>query len=320
MTFSQVLYEYAWWIFTSYCMFRMSKCLYVLAMSFYGHFLTTPYDLTPLLDKWTVVTGCTDGIGKAYIEELAEARGVRKFYLIARNEKKVNQFAQELKDRYNCEIKIAIFDFAEDDFSKLPKELKEIEVGILVNCVGIAPEKVGNFLELPEGLPSKILRVNLMSCMKMIELILPGMLKRDQGIIVNVASMTGWRPLPYMSTYPASKAAISFYSDTLADEFAHTNVKINCLIPLLVATKIASYDSTEANDIFVIKTKTFAKYAVRLIGNFRLSTGCVFHDIQVAFGALVSFWGFKQIFVPLVMLGVHKKRVDDYHRKLHKGQ
>ena len=42
------------------------------------------------------MTGCTDGIGKAYIEELAEARGVKKFYLIARNEKKLNQFVQEL--------------------------------------------------------------------------------------------------------------------------------------------------------------------------------------------------------------------------------
>lgn len=116
----------------------------------------------------------------------------------------------------------------------------------------------------------------------MTELILPGMLKRDQGVIVNIASMTGWRPLPYMSTYPASKAGISFYSDCLADEFAHTNVKIQCLIPLLVATKIASYDSHEANDIFVVKAETFARYAVNIIGNFRLSTGCFPHDMQVS--------------------------------------
>jgi short-subunit dehydrogenase len=85
-----------------------------------------------------------------------------------------------------------------------------------------------------------------------------------------------------MSTYPASKAAISFYSDTLADEFSHTNVKIQCLIPLLVATKIASYENHEANDIFVVKSETFAKYAVNIIGRFRLSTGCFAHDMQVS--------------------------------------
>uniref|UniRef100_A0AC34Q2D3 Uncharacterized protein n=1 Tax=Panagrolaimus sp. JU765 TaxID=591449 RepID=A0AC34Q2D3_9BILA len=310
------IYQIIWWFLSSYCVFRLSKCLYVLIRSFYAHFLSTPFDLTPYLEKWTVVTGCTDGIGRAYIEELAKTRGIRKFYLIARSEKKLSKLSQELKEKFGCQIKTAIFDFSSDDYSKLPEELTTLDIGILVNCVGIAPEQVGNFSELPEGLASKILRVNLMSCIKMMELILPGMLRRDQGIIVNMASMTGWRPLPYMSTYPASKAAIAFYSDTLADEFAHTNVKVECLIPLLVATKIASYDSEEANDIFVVKKETYARAAVRLIGNYRLSTGCVIHDIQIALGTLISFWGFKQLFVPFVMLGVHKKRVSEYQQRL----
>lgn len=118
-----------------------------------------------------------------------------------------------------------------------------------------------------------------------------------------------------MSTYPASKAAISFYSDTLADEFAHTNVHVQCLIPLLVATKIAFYEREEANDIWVIDPDTYARYAVNIIGRFRLSTGCFFHDVQIAFGTLISFWLFKQLFVPIVMLGVHKKRCADFASK-----
>jgi short-subunit dehydrogenase len=137
-----------------------------------------------------------------------------------------------------------------------------------------------------------------------------------------------------MSTYPASKAGISFYSDCLADEFAHTNVKFQCLIPLLVATKMASYESSEANDIFVVKSETFARYAVNIIGKFRLSTGCFPHDMQVsdsvwgffkltfqiAFGTFLSFSVFKSLFVPLVLLGVHKKRVYDYQTKLARSQ
>jgi short-subunit dehydrogenase len=97
-----------------------------------------------------------------------------------------------------------------------------------------------------------------------------------------------------MSTYPASKAAISFYSDTLADEFGHTNVKIQCLIPLLVATNLASYNSNEANDIFVVKANTFARYAVNIIGRFRLSTGCFAHDMQVSLDLIATV--FKQLF------------------------
>jgi short-subunit dehydrogenase len=49
---------------------------------------------------------------------------------------------------------------------------------------------VANLVELPQGLPSKILRVNLLSCVKMIELIVPGMVRRNQGIVVNIASIT----------------------------------------------------------------------------------------------------------------------------------
>jgi len=291
------------------------KFLYIFTNSIYGHFFSTPLDLTPYLSSWTVVTGCTDGIGRAYVEELARARGVRRFYLIGRNAGKLERVKREMTEAYEgCEIRTAVFDFEKDDFDKLPKELGELNVGILINCAGIAPERVGNFSELPQGLASKIFRVNLMSNIKMIETVLPGMLRRDLGIVVNIASMTGWRPLPYMSSYPASKAAISFFSDSLADEFGDgkTNVHVQCLIPLLVATKIASYDASEANNIWVVDVKTFARQAVRLIGNYRISTGCFPHDMQIAFGTLLSFSVFKQLFVPLVLLGVHRKRVERF--------
>jgi 17beta-estradiol 17-dehydrogenase / very-long-chain 3-oxoacyl-CoA reductase len=315
------LAAWAWWFVGSYLTFRLMKFLYIVSRSIYGHFFSTPLDLGPYLDSWTVVTGCTDGIGRAYVDELARARGVRKFYLIGRSLAKLERVKKEMEEKYGCEIKTATFDFEHDEYNDLPSELQELPVGILINCAGIAPERVANFAELPVGLPSKILRVNLMSNVKMTELILPGMLKRNQGIIVNIASVTGWRPLPYMSTYPASKAAISFFSDALYDEFTlwgRTNIRIQCLIPLLVATKIASYEASEANDIWVVDVRTFARQAVNIIGNYRISTGCFLHDMQIAFGQLISFWFFKQLFVPFVLLGIHRKRVDRYQESLRK--
>uniref|UniRef100_A0A915DNT9 Uncharacterized protein n=1 Tax=Ditylenchus dipsaci TaxID=166011 RepID=A0A915DNT9_9BILA len=236
--FTLILYQLEY----SYITFRILKFLNIVVRSVSGHFFSTALDLTPYKNTWTVVTGCTDGIGRAYVLELAKKRGIMKFYLIGRNQSKLDGISQELTDKYSCVVKTAQFDFENDSYDKLPAELAEIPVGILINCVGIAPERVANFAELPAGLPSKILRVNLMSAVKMIELVLPGMLKRDLGIVVSVASITGWRPLPYLSTYPASKAALSFFSDSLADEFGSTNVKFQCLIPFLVATKMASYE------------------------------------------------------------------------------
>lgn len=60
----------------------------------------------------------------------------------------------------------------------------------------------------------------------MLELVLPGMIKGDKGVVVNVSSFTCWRPMPYLSSYPASKAALSFLSDALSDEYRKSNVKI----------------------------------------------------------------------------------------------
>ncbi|CAI4220502.1 unnamed protein product [Auanema sp. JU1783] len=146
------------------------------------------------------------------------------------------------------------------------------------------------------------------------------MLKRDKGVVVNVSSMTGWRPLPYLSSYPASKAALSFFSDSLYDEFSKTNVKIQCLIPMLVATKVASYEESEANNIFVVTPENYAKQAVRAIGRWCIITGCFQHDVQIALGTILSFSIFKFFYVPLVMLGIHKKRVADYQENQKKKQ
>ncbi|KAI1732243.1 short chain dehydrogenase domain-containing protein [Ditylenchus destructor] len=310
------IWDWCIWLLKAYVAFRIMKALHIVVLSIYGHFFCKELDLEPYKASWTVVTGCTDGIGRAYVLELARKRGLRKFYLIGRNQTKLDSIAGELAEKHSCTVRTTKFDFESHSYEKLPAELSELPVGILINCAGIAPERVANFAELPEGLPSKILRVNLMSAVKMIELILPGMLKRDLGIVVTVSSITGWRPLPYLSTYPASKAALSFFSDSLADEFSTTNVKFQCLIPFLVATKIASYESEGADNILVVDPTTYARQAVHVIGQWRISTGCFLHDIQIAFGVLVGFSLFKTIFVPFGLLGIHKKRVDTYRSKI----
>ncbi|TMS36033.1 hypothetical protein L596_003300 [Steinernema carpocapsae] len=310
------LWELLVWLFSCYVVVRVGKCAIILIRGFIAHFLWPEHDLTPYLDKWTVVTGGTDGIGRCYIEELAAKRGVRKFYLLGRNPTKLDAVRKDLEEKYSCEVITKVFDFEKEDLEKLPEDLKTLDIGILINCAGMGPSQVADFSELPNNLPSTIYKVNLLSPTKMVELILPGMLERDCGIIVNFSSITGWRPLPYMSSYPSSKAALSFFTDTLAHEFhGKSKVKIQCLIPLLVATKIAHYDSDEANNIFVIDPQKYAAQAVHLIGIWSLATGCILHDVQVALGTLIGFPLFKAVFVPFVMLGIHKKRVAAYQAK-----
>uniref|UniRef100_A0A915AG81 Uncharacterized protein n=1 Tax=Parascaris univalens TaxID=6257 RepID=A0A915AG81_PARUN len=301
---------------TSYVVVRFLKFLFIIYKSVIMHYVWPQMDISDLQEMWTVVTGCTDGIGRAYVEELAKSRGMRKFFLIGRNAVKLAVVRKEMEERYAAQIRIHVFDLEKDDLDTLREVLEGLEVGILVNCAGIGPPLVANFMELPEGLPSKILRVNIVATVKLIEITMPGMIRRNKGIIVNVSSITCWRPLPYMSAYPASKAAMSFFSEALHDEFKHTNVHVQCLMPLLVLTKIASYSPDDEPSIFVISAKDYAKEAVRLLGNWSLATGCVKHDIEVAFSTLIGFWVFKKLFVPLGLLGVHRKRVAEYAKRM----
>ncbi|CAI4220353.1 unnamed protein product, partial [Auanema sp. JU1783] len=115
------------------------KCLYIIVKSIFVHWLTPIYSLDHLKDSWTVVSGGTDGIGRAYIEELAKERGIRNFYLLGRNPEKLKNVKDSLEKTYSATVKTAVFNFESSDYSTLPSELSEIEVGILVNCAGIAP-------------------------------------------------------------------------------------------------------------------------------------------------------------------------------------
>uniref|UniRef100_A0A914UGK9 Uncharacterized protein n=1 Tax=Plectus sambesii TaxID=2011161 RepID=A0A914UGK9_9BILA len=301
------IYAIIWAFISSYLVMRLYNGLWVIVRLIYLWYIRPKLDLSPYKNLWTVVTGGTDGIGKAYTIELAR-RGMRKFMLIGRNPSKLKNVADILKRDHKCEVETYVFDFANDDLKQLPKQLTEYEIGILVNCAGVAVEKIERLTEHEEGLASSILQVNLMSTVKMIELVMPGMVARDRGIVVNVASITGWRPLPYMSAYPASKAGVTFFSQALYEEYAKTNVKVQCLVPILVATKLASYDGKDADGYVVISPETYAKDAVDVIG-YRNCTGSKAHEVQIALLALFSFWLFKVLFVPLVLLTLHKNRM-----------
>uniref|UniRef100_A0AC35U782 Uncharacterized protein n=1 Tax=Rhabditophanes sp. KR3021 TaxID=114890 RepID=A0AC35U782_9BILA len=300
------------WIIGSYVTVRICRFLYIFLNSLYGHFISKPCDLSSYIGTWAVVTGGTDGIGRAYISELATAKGINKFFLIGRNEQKLRTVKKEMESQHKVVVEYFVFDFEKDNLNNLESNLKKLDIGILINCAGMGPSGVANMVELPAGEASKILQVNLMGTVKMTELVLPSMVKKDKGIIVNFASATSWRPLPYMSAYPASKAGVSFFTSSLIDEFKHTNVKIQLLIPLLVATKIAFYEKKESNNLLVIDPQEYVRQAVKTLGNYPLTTGCFQHDLQIALCTLVSFNLFKLVFVPFGMLRIHKNRSKNF--------
>nr|CAD7392663.1 unnamed protein product [Timema cristinae] len=229
-----------------------------------------------------VVTGSTDGIGKAYAYELAH-RGVN-IVLISRNIDKLNQVASEIKTNFNVETKVIAADFSKGQqvFNNIEIELKDIPVGILVNNVGRQYSYPMYLGEVPQQELWDILNINIGATTMMTRMLLPQMQQRKKGAIVNVSSGSELQPLPLMTVYAASKVFVKSFSDGLRFEYQDDGITVQHLSPLFVNTKMNAFSHRlQESSIFVPNATTYAHYAVNTLGKVNTTTGYWAHGIQV---------------------------------------
>ncbi|KAM7041478.1 very-long-chain 3-oxoacyl-CoA reductase [Acridotheres tristis] len=195
----------------------------------------------PALGAWAVVTGATDGIGKAYAEELAK-RGM-KVVLISRSKEKLDQVSTEIREKYKVETKVIVADFGErkDIYNGIKAGLEGLEIGVLVNNVGMSYAYPEYFLDIPEleKTIDKMVNINIMSVCEMTRLVLPGMLERSKGIILNIASASGMCPTPLLTLYSATKAFVDYFSQGLHAEYKSKGIIVQSVLPYYVATKMS---------------------------------------------------------------------------------
>ncbi|CAD5223307.1 unnamed protein product [Bursaphelenchus okinawaensis] len=253
----------------------------------YPYVIGTPKDLKKLAGaKWAVITGSTDGIGKAYAFELA-SKGF-DIVLVSRSEEKLAKVAEELKKQHqDVEVKTLTFDFSESDpkvyEEKLLKHLDDIEIGIFVNNVGQVIDYPAQLHEVAGGIQklSDILHINATSLTILSAYVLKQMNQRRSGIIVNVSSSAGLSPITYLNVYSASKKYVNWLSEILRREYSDSSVTIQTLVPFMVDTKMAAnfkYDNMP--EAFKPDAVKFVKSAVRTIGLVDETTGCLFHQVQ----------------------------------------
>ncbi|XP_050445244.1 inactive hydroxysteroid dehydrogenase-like protein 1 isoform X3 [Cataglyphis hispanica] len=239
-------------------------------------------DLRTTFGEWAVVTGSTDGIGKAYAKELAIRN--MNLILISRNLEKLESTKEEiLLINPKIEVKVITADFTEGEnaFIKIRSQLQNIPIGILVNNVGKQYEYPMYVGEVPEKELWDIINVNVGATTLMTRLVIGQMQKRGRGVIVNVSSGSEFQPLPLMTVYAATKAYVKSFSDALRAEYSRHGITVHHLSPLFVNTKMNAFSHRlQVSSIFVPDATTYAKNAIAILGKMDSSTGYWAHSIQ----------------------------------------
>ncbi|XP_078283760.1 hydroxysteroid (20-beta) dehydrogenase 2 isoform X2 [Rhinoraja longicauda] len=214
-------------------------------------------DLT-YFGEWAVVTGATSGIGKAYAHELAR-RGLN-IVLVSRSLEKLNATAKEIEQQQGKRTKIVQADFTSgtDIYGPIEAALKDLNIGILVNNVGKGYDELPcYFLGVPNVQKAiiDIMNCNALSVPMMTSIVLPQMLERKKGVVINISSEAGCHPHPLLTMYSATK----------------------CVMPLLVSTNLTH--EIESN-LFVKQADDYVREALNTVGITEQTRGCISHALQ----------------------------------------
>ncbi|XP_063896386.1 very-long-chain 3-oxoacyl-CoA reductase isoform X1 [Helicoverpa armigera] len=228
--------------------------------------------------KWALVTGCTDGIGKEYARQLA-ARGC-DIVLVSRSIDKLKATAQEIEKEFNVSTKIIQVDFCGGDeiYSTIEKEIAGLEIGTLVNNVGVSYSYPEYFLDIPDGdnLIQTLLKANVVSVTRMTRLVLPQMVQRKKGVLINIGSLSTDIPCPMLSVYAATKAYVDKFTEGLEMEYGKKGIIIQCVLPGFVCSNMSGI---RKSTLLAPSAKVFVNSAIDLVGIARKTTGYFPHVI-----------------------------------------
>lgn len=181
-------------------------------------------------DRWALITGASSGIGAEFARRLA-ARGMH-LVLTARRKHLLETLADDLHTRHGTKTEIIAADLSDpSEPQRLCEAIaaKGIPIELLVNNAGFG--WVGTVDETDVARMRSLVQLNIASMTELTFRLLPPMLERGHGGIINVSSVAGFQPVAYMPTYSASKAFVLHFSEALWAECRDRGVTVTALCP-----------------------------------------------------------------------------------------
>ncbi|KAG0501045.1 hypothetical protein HPP92_001117 [Vanilla planifolia] len=258
----------------------------------YTTFLRPQKDLKLVYGPWAVVTGATDGIGRAIAVELAY-HGMH-LVLVGRSPSKLKKASEDiLAECKETKIRTVVWDHADGSGGEelLRRAIAGVEVGVAVNCAGATHPSAAFFHEVEDMVWDAVVRVNAEGTSLVARVVIPAMVQRGRGAVVNIgsASSVAFPSFPFFAVYAATKAYVFQLSRSLHAEYSHMGIDVQCQIPFYVATKMVSI---EKPSVFVPSPAQYAKAAIRCIGYEPLCTPYWSHAVQ---------WGLLSLLPDLVL-------------------
>ncbi|MBG6186069.1 3-ketoacyl-ACP reductase [Flavobacterium petrolei] len=217
--------------------------------------------MTDLKNKNALITGAGKGIGKAIALALAK-EGVN-IILVARTQEEIDSVAAKVRSLRVKALAITA-DVADINSVNAAVEKALAEFGtidILINNAGIAA--FGKFLELEPTDWERIIQVNLMGTYYVTRAVLPNMIERQTGDIINISSTAGLSGNALTSAYSASKFAVLGLTESLMQEVRKHNIRVTALTPSTVATDMAKeLKLTDGNPETVMQAEDMAELII----------------------------------------------------------
>ena len=186
--------------------------------------------------------------------------------LISRTESKLKDVQKEISEKYSgVEVKYIVCDYSKFDKKaqdKVAKAVKDLEVGVLINNVGVSYRYPMFFDELSDEEVQNLMTMNIDSTIWMTRMVLPGMLERKKGTIVNISSASAMYTLPLLAEYSGAKSFVERFSRALNAEYNAKGVTCSCQVPFYVATKLAKLRKS----LTVPTADAFVALAIRWVG------------------------------------------------------